>query len=364
MQGIYITQDLTHADGINEKIYKQIESFKQAGIDVEMRANPKRTKLTLVHNLIPFFSKQYFNTDVDWQNQGFVYIRKGAVLDKSVLNLVIKVKLINPKIKIILEMPTYPYLDEFPWFIKWDIWLKERLATPKLKKYIDCIVTYSDDSEIFGIPCLNISNAYDFNQVPHYSENEEDAIHLIAVASLTFYHGYDRVIEGMKNYYQSGQVNQEVKFTLIGDGPVLDGYRKLVEKYQLTDKISLVGRKKQSELAPYFAQADIGVDSLGRHRSGVVYNSSLKGKEYLAKGLPIVSGVKTDLDNRDFPYYFRVPADDTPLDIAEIIAFYQGVTKGKSKQELATEIFEYGQENFSFEKTFRPVIEFMNRGAH
>lgn len=359
MQGIYITQDLTHADGINEKIYKQIESFKQAGIDVEMRANPRRTLLTLVHNLIPFFSKQYFNTDVDWQNQDFVYIRKGAVLDRSVLNLVKKVKLLNPKIKIILEMPTYPYIDEFPWFIKWDIWLKEKLATSKLKKYIDCIVTYSDDSEIFGIPCLNISNAYDFKQVPHYSENEEDTIHLIAVASLTFYHGYDRVIEGMKNYYQSGKASQEVKFTLIGDGPVLEGYRKLVEEYQLVDKISLVGRKKQSELAPYFNQADIGVDSLGRHRSGVVYNSSLKGKEYLAKGLPIVSGVKTDLDDRDFPYYLRVSADDTPLDISEIIKFYYDIMKNKTKQDLALEIFLYGKNNFSFDKTFKSVTDFV-----
>ena len=359
MQGIYITQDLTHADGINEKIYKQIESFKQAGIDVEMRANPRRTLLTLVHNLIPFFSKQYFNTDVDWQNQDFVYIRKGAVLDRSVLNLVKKVKLLNPKIKIILEMPTYPYIDEFPWFIKWDIWLKEKIATSKLKKYIDCIVTYSDDSEIFGIPCLNISNAYDFKQIPHYSENEEDAIHLIAVASLTFYHGYDRVIEGMKNYYQSGKASQEVKFTPIGDGPVLEGYRKLVEEYQLVDKISLVGRKKQSELAPYFNQADIGVDSLGRHRSGVVYNSSLKGKEYLAKGLPIVSGVKTDLDDRDFPYYLRVSADDTPLDISEIIKFYYDIMKNKTKQDLALEIFLYGKNNFSFDKTFKSVIDFV-----
>ena len=356
MQGIYITQDLTHADGINEKIYKQIESFKQERIDVEMRANPRRTMFTLVHNLIPFFSKQYFNTDVDWQTQDFVYIRKGAVLDRSVLNLVQKIKQINPAIQIILEIPTYPYIDEFPWFIKWDIWLKEKLATPKLKKYIDCIVTYSDDLEIFGIPCLNISNAYDFNQPPHYFESEDDAINLIAVASLTFYHGYDRVIEGMKNYYQSGQAKQEVKFTLIGDGPVLEGYKKLAEKYQLTDKISLVGRKKQSELEPYFAKADIGVDSLGRHRSGVVYNSSLKGKEYLAKGLPIVSGVKTDLDNRDLPYYFRVPADDTPLDIAGIVVFYQTVRGDKSKQEMATEIFDYGKEHFSFERTFRPVI--------
>lgn len=35
---------------------------------------------------------------------------------------------------------------------------------------------------------------------------------------------------------------------------------------------------------------------MGRHRSGVSFNSSLKGKEYCAKGLIIVSGVKTELD--------------------------------------------------------------------
>ena len=90
MKGIYITQDLRHAEGINEKIYKQIDLLNLEGLNVELRDNPKRTIWTLVHNLIPFFSKQYFNTDIDWQSQDFVYIRKGAVLDRSVLKLVKK----------------------------------------------------------------------------------------------------------------------------------------------------------------------------------------------------------------------------------------------------------------------------------
>ena len=320
MQGIYITQDLRHAEGINEKIHKQIDLLNREGMKVELRDNPKRTIWTLFRNLIPFFSKQYFNTDIDWRSQNFVYIRKGAVIDKSVLKLVKKIKRVNPRIKLMLELPTYPYLDEFPLFIKWDIQLKEKSVLTKLRHYIDCIVTYSDDSEIFGIPCLNISNAYDFNQAPHYTDKTPDVLNLIAVASLTFYHGYDRVIEGIHHYVQSnGEATRKVIFTLIGDGPVLDNYRKSVAKYQLSNQVTLVGRKKQSELQAYFEQADIGVDSLGRHRSGVSYNSSLKGKEYLAKGLPIVSGVKTDLDELDYPYYLRVPADDTPIDINEII---------------------------------------------
>lgn len=360
MKGIYITQDLRHAEGINEKIYKQIDLLNLEGLNVELRDNPKRTIWTLVHNLIPFFSKQYFNTDIDWQSQDFVYIRKGAVLDRSVLKLVKKIKRLNPQVKIILELPTYPYLDEFPWFVKWDIFLKEKRVANKLKQFIDCVVTYSDDTEIFGIPCLNISNAYDFKQEPHYWENQHDTINLIAVASLTFYHGYDRVIEGIYRYVQSnGEAIQKVTFTLIGDGPVLDDYRKLVDKYQLSSQVTLVGKKKQSELQAYFDQADIGVDSLGRHRSGVVYNSSLKGKEYLAKGLPIVSGVKTELDDQDYPYYLRVPADDTPLKIEEIVAFYNRVIANKTKQILAEEIYQFGKNNFSFDQTFKPVIDFV-----
>ena len=71
MKGIYITQDLRHTEGINEKIYKQIDLLNLEGLNVELRDNPKRTIWTLVHNLIPFFSKQYFNTDIDWQSQDF-----------------------------------------------------------------------------------------------------------------------------------------------------------------------------------------------------------------------------------------------------------------------------------------------------
>jgi hypothetical protein len=51
-----------------------------------------------------------------------------------------------------------------------------------------------------------------------------------------------------------------------------------------------------SSLNDIYNISDIAIDSLGRHRSNVMYNSTLKGKEYCAKGLPIVSGVKTEFD--------------------------------------------------------------------
>lgn len=360
MRGIYFSQDLSHAPGIEKKIFNQIEEFQSEGWEIEKRINPKRNFMHLLKNVVPFFSKQYFYTqNIDWQTFDFVYLRKGAVFDQSFIKLVKQAKRINPKIKVIVEIPTFPYMNEFNGLLKLDILIKERFVTNKLYRYVDKIVTYSDDEKIFGIPCLNISNAYEFNQIPSFEKNQKEGIHLLAVAALTFYHGYDRLIEGIKNYYQQNSVTEKVVFTLIGDGPVLKEYQEKVAAYHLEDYIKLLGRKPFEELGEYYQLADIGIDSLGRHRSGVAYNSSLKGKEYLAKGLPIVSGVKTDLDGKNLDFYKRVPADDSPLDVQLIVDWYQKLRVKEDKNQLADRIYNYGTKNFSFKKTFLPVMNYI-----
>lgn len=360
MRGIYLSQDLTHAFGISEKINQQITEFEKNGYQVAKQINPQRNLFHLARNLVPFFSEQYFYTkDLPWQNYDFAYIRKGAVLDKSVINLVKKAKAVNPKIKLILEVPTYPYLDEFKGLVKLDIMLKEKRWTKALSRYIDRIVTYSDDQKIFDIPCINISNAYDFAALDFSNRHKQASINLLGVATLCFYHGYDRIIEGLRNYYQNPDQPIKVTFTLVGDGPVLKDYKKMVTEYQLEDVVFLQGRKQLSELAPYYTAADIGVDSLARHRSGVSYNSSLKGKEYLAKGLPIISGVKTDLDERNLPFYYRVPSDETPVDIKAVVEWYEKLLQTSTKAQLAASIFNYGEANFTFSTTFAPVIDYL-----
>jgi glycosyltransferase involved in cell wall biosynthesis len=360
MRGIYISQDLSHAGGIQDKIFKQIMEFNKSEIEVDKWINPKRNIAHLLLNTAPFCSVQYFHTKkIVWKNYDFAYVRKGAIFDKSFITMIAKAKTQNPKIKIIVEVPTYPYLDEFKGLLKLDITMKEKKWVPFLAKYVDRIVTYSDDTKIYGIPCIKISNAYQFEKPPVVTEHSQAGIHLLGVAALCFYHGYDRVIEGLKKYNQSAANTPKVYFTLVGDGPVLNDYKKLIKEYQLENYITLTGKKDFQELAPFYAQADIGIDSLARHRSGVRYNSSLKGKEYLANGLPIVSGVQTDLDDLDFEYYFRVPANDTPLDIPSIIKWYEKITANKSKSELAKTIFNFGEQHFTFSKTFKPVVDYV-----
>lgn len=118
---------------------------------------------------------------------------------------------------------------------------------------------------------------------------------MIAVSSLYYWHGYDRTIEGLKNYYE-GTHSKEVNLYIVGTGPEFVKYEKLIKEYDLENHVFLTGYKSGSALDELYAKCIIGLDSMGRHRSGVSFNSSLKGKEYCAKGLIIVSGVKTELD--------------------------------------------------------------------
>lgn len=360
MKGIYLSQDLSHAGGIEKKIFKQIELFENNSILIDKHINKKRSFIDLVRNTIPFFSVQYFKTSIiNWKKYDFAYIRKGAIFDKSVIKVMAKAKRENPSIRIIVEIPTYPYLNEFKGLLKLDIKLKELRWTHYLSKYVDRFITYSDDQMIFNVPCINISNAYDFDEKNQLLDNGGE-VHLLGVAALCFYHGYDRVIEGMRKYYSAPQ-ETKVYFTLVGDGPVLSEYKEMVKQYNLEEYINFTGRVKFSKLNEFYRQADIGIDSLGRHRSGVTYNSSLKGKEYLAKGIPAVSGVKTDLDNLKLPFYFRVPADESPVNITEIVCWYKKLRSEHSKAYWAEKIFEYGKENFSFENTFMPVIDYLKK---
>ncbi len=81
------------------------------------------------------------------------------------------------------------------------------------------IVTLSDDKTIFQVPTIQISNGIDAKAISIRQKVAADEnIHLIGVATLSFWHGYDRVIEGLHKYYKNGNPNRkELFFHIVGD---------------------------------------------------------------------------------------------------------------------------------------------------
>ena len=71
--------------------------------------------------------------------------------------------------------------------------------------------------------------------------------------------------------------------------------------------------------APLYDRCHFAIASLGLHRIGIDVASTLKTREYLAKGMPFVYSGEVDVF-RDEPAHFcmAVPADETPVDVAAL----------------------------------------------
>ena len=71
---------------------------------------------------------------------------------------------------------------------------------------------------------------------------------------------------------------------------------------------------RETTLDQLFSKADMGIGSLGRHRSGITHIKTLKNREYAARGIPFVySEIDADFDHCN--YVLKVPANETPINI-------------------------------------------------
>ena len=97
--------------------------------------------------------------------------------------------------------------------------------------------------------------------------------------------------------------------------------KRMVKDYKLDDYVIFHGEKTDVELDKIFDMSDIGVGSLGRHRSGIYCFQSLKNVEYAIRGIPFVYSESCPLFN-DEDYILRFNPDESPVNIYDIIKFY------------------------------------------
>lgn len=228
-------------------------------------------------------------------------------------------------VKVVMEIPTYPYDSEYsraPLRARAVLQI-DKIFRGAMARRLSRIVTFSDLSAIFGVPTIRISNGIDFGAIPlKASENRPgDVIRLTGVADIHFWHGFDRVIEGMAEYYRTSP-EQDVEFHVVGSGvpSQLEMLRALAAKYHLESRVIFHGPKSGAELDAIFENADMGIASLGRHRCGIDRIKTLKNREYAARGIPFVYS-EADSDFDAMPYVMKAPADESLLDIAAVVRF-------------------------------------------
>ena len=240
-------------------------------------------------------------------------------------------------IKSVIEIPTYPYDQEYNdagRMGKLELAI-DKLFRKQLAKQTDAIVTFTQEKEIFGQCTIKISNGIELEAIPLRREKqkaENEKLNFIGVAEVHYWHGFDRFIAGIGEYYKNGGT-RDMTFHIVGgvadgdmkgtDNPI--AFAKIIEKYGIEDKIVFHGAKFGEELDELFANADFAVASLGRHRSGITYIKTLKNREYAARGLGFIYS-EIDGDFEEKPYILKAPADESPINIGQVVDFVDRLT--------------------------------------
>lgn len=345
----------SEVSGISKKIHYQVKGLRENGHDVRLcyygfAENGHRCRY-VDNEVIKDYGKGKlsglrqrisYNCIFDYcirEGIEFVYARCFQNANPWLIHLFKKLRIAG--IHAVTEIPTYPYDAEFvgfPFLTRMNLKI-DQLFRNKLSAQMDAIVTFSDAKEIFGQRTICISNGVDLDSIPLHQplaiSHQPSAIHLIGVAEVHYWHGYDRLIAGIGEYYsQQLTVNSQhpdVYFHIVGgvgpsemyDSLHAPGFHELIEKYGIQDHVLFHGQLFGDNLTDVFNQCQFAIGSLARHRSGITNIKTLKNREYATRGIPFIySEQDSDFDNQ--PYVLRAPADESPIDILSIIHFMDG----------------------------------------
>ena len=230
-----------------------------------------------------------------------------------------------------MEIPTYPYDKEVSGYCLNDIVSLQidKLFRNQLASQMEAIVTFSDADQIFGQRTIKISNGIDFDSIPLHQPKtvNNGEIHLIGVAEIHYWHGFDRLVAGMGEYYRKNPDGRKIYFHVVGwedtRGLTNNGYQTLdqvANQYGIEKYVIKHGRLFGEQLDEVFNQCVFAIGSLGRHRSGITSIKTLKNREYAARGISFIySETDSDFDNQT--YVIKAPANDTPIDVSEIVRY-------------------------------------------
>jgi glycosyltransferase involved in cell wall biosynthesis len=286
-----------------------------------------------------------------------LYIRK-PIIDYYFLRELKRIKELKPKIIVFIEISTYPYDKQLSGrIIYWPILIKDKIGRKYLKHYTDYLVTYSQDEFIWGIKAIRIRNGINVYSLPQIKKRLNllfhEGIKLIGLANVNRWHGYDRVLMGLKEYYSTNP-SVLVYFDIVGSGDsrTICELKEYVKSNGLDNHVFFHGPLVGEALDTVFDKAHLGIGSLANFRYDIYIESALKNREYCLRGIPFIIASR-DLDFDEFPHVLRVSETETPINIHELLSFIY-IQHNNSTPEL---IRDYAVKNLSWENKLKPIVD-------
>lgn len=375
MKGLYI-HDIDFVlrpeyRGVSKKIDAQINAFKSLSVDMdlihvennnikiadkEVGINIGKYKFGRIKNTF-FFSNicklLKNNKIINLNRYDFVYIR----FSMANIGMYYLIKfLFKSNLKVILEVPTFPYKDELSNnFINFILKNIDDMIWRKLYKYVYRIAVTNDLRKLYGVNTVSIYNGVDLDSIKvskNISDNE--IINVTGIANISKWHGYDRLIKGLSNYYSSNNsIKQKIHFNIVGEGEEKANLENLSKELMVTDYVHFLGYRSGEDLDTVMDGTNIGISSLALFRAGGGHDP-IKSKEFIARGLPVVLGYNDKLIDMSLSYVIKVPENDEAIDVGYIIDRYKRINVSNSEVRL------YAEKNLSWRSQIAKVISSIN----
>lgn len=228
------------------------------------------------------------------------------------------------------------------------------------------IIQYSEESVRFSYGVRNKmflgANGIDvasIKKIEDKQRNSNDLITLVGVAAIEYWHGYDRVIQGLSDYYHDAlrRTSRKVQFIIVGSGGAELQLKQLVASLNLTEHVRFTGTLKGEALDNIFDISDIAVSSLAVHRKGLRIASDLKSREYLSRGMPILVSAEDPDISEDLDFVYRSRADDSAVNIEDMIKWHSLFLDSSWK---SSNIRKFASEHLDYQKKVGMYTDVMN----
>ena len=372
---LYIVRYPSYEDfNLRGKFDGQLKAFENLGLDVYYLTFDKqyfhlvhqgeRTKISRATSKFPmyFHTKVYFDLHravskaADLIHFDYIYWRGAPVWHSSYATAK---KLHGQGAKILYEIPTYVKNGEEPMsflrkiFAVYSGWWKK-----KFLQQMDLVVMiFTADATLthfHGKPVAVIDNGVDVDAIPlRQPANKTDDIHILALASMSYWHGYDRLIRSLSQY--SG--NHKVILHMVGgnDGGMLPQWQRLAEDLHVEDRVIFHGKMYGQALSEMFDLCDVGTNALAQYLKNLNATSELKVREYTARGLPFLCSIDDPaLHHAEEPFWLNVANDDSVPDMQQIVDF---AIKMREDEKLPEKMRAYAQQHMTWESQYAPIFE-------
>ncbi len=376
---LYITTvDISLDSGVRKKIYGQIRVMRENGLEVALiapngddivvveGARREEERMGVVDSYMNAGPLRFFNLTRSLYKSSYelahkdkydgVFIRY-SLAERGLIRMLRKLK--EEGIKIFIEIPSFPYDLEYKnkqWYKKFGLYL-DKVYRKKLKNYVDTIFTPGPQEEtIYGVKVVSFNNGINTEEIEerNYSGRKDKSLRFIGVANLNVWHGYDRVIRGIAEYYKDKN-DIDFLFNIVGEGIELHNLEDLVEELGLQERVIFHGFKSGVDLDEVYNNSDIAISSIGLYRLGKAPRLVLKAREACLKAIPFVAVKGDPVFDNDFDYVYFVKDEGTPLQVEKIYNWFTNL----DSEEYIEEMNKFAKENLDWRETFKAPISVM-----